>query len=111
MISVCEDHPEILQKIGAQARNLIESRYNRAGIIMFLEAFYQQLTALNRILYFCLPLPDHENFFLLPRVPYPTEKAINSVHSIRSNSSHVIMKLFFAPLTTAPCIKMHFRSE
>jgi len=45
MISVCEDHPEILQKIGAQARNLIESRYNRAGIIMFLEAFYQQLTA------------------------------------------------------------------
>jgi glycosyltransferase involved in cell wall biosynthesis len=45
MISVCEDHPEILQKTGLQARNLVESRYNRAAIIRSLEAFYQQLTA------------------------------------------------------------------
>jgi glycosyltransferase involved in cell wall biosynthesis len=45
MISVCIDHPEILQKTGAQARNLIESSYDRTKIIMLLEAFYRQLKA------------------------------------------------------------------
>ncbi len=45
MISVCIEHPGILQKTGFKARNLIESVYDRKKIIEKLEAFYVNLIA------------------------------------------------------------------
>ena len=43
MISVCIEHPEIIQKIGIQARKLIARQYERRNIIAKLGAFYNTL--------------------------------------------------------------------
>lgn len=45
MISVCVEHPEIIQKTGIQARKLIGEVYDRRKITAKLEAFYNTLTA------------------------------------------------------------------
>ena len=55
MISVCIEHPEVLQKIGLCARTLIESVYDRKKIIAELEGFYTKLTSSAGFSYFCPP--------------------------------------------------------
>jgi len=44
MISVCIEHPEILQKTGKSARRLIETIYDRKKLMLKLGAFYNSLT-------------------------------------------------------------------
>ena len=44
MISVCLENPDVLQKIGKKARELVESVYDRNKIMPALEAFYKQIT-------------------------------------------------------------------
>lgn len=45
MISVCIEHPEILQRTGKSARRLIETIYDRKKLMLKLGAFYNSLTA------------------------------------------------------------------
>jgi glycosyltransferase involved in cell wall biosynthesis len=44
MISVCVTDPAVIQKIGIQARNLIQDSYNPETLIRRLTTFYQQLS-------------------------------------------------------------------